>query len=173
MTTLHYNRSLRKTSETQAPGCNDFYSDVKATISQSNTRRVLRCTYPTASQGVCHRQCPVLATADWGFRHDIAVIDGNVKSQRSLVPQKMCERLLQKLHRVHQGVNKSIQRARDTWFWPGMSGQIRRLILACPSFLEPQPRQKQAAVIPVITTNAMQIPGCEFSSITVDGIVDY
>ena len=30
----------------------------KATISQSNTRRVLRCTYPTDSQGVCHRQRP-------------------------------------------------------------------------------------------------------------------
>ena len=49
-----------------------------------------------------HNQVSVLATADWGYRHDIAVIDGNVKSQRSLVPQKMCERLLQKLHRVHQ-----------------------------------------------------------------------
>lgn len=118
-----------------------------------------------------HNQVSVLATADWGYRHDIAVIDGNVKSQRSLVPQKMCKRSLQKLHRVHQGVNKSIQRARDTWFWPGMSEQIRRLILACPSFLEPQPRQKKAAVIPVITTNAMQILGCEFSSITVDGTV--
>ena len=118
-----------------------------------------------------HNEVSVLATADWGYRHDIAVIDGNVKSQRSLVPQKMWERLFQKLHRVHQGVNKSIQRARDTWFWPGMSEQISRLILACPSFLEPQPRQKKAAVIPVITTNAMQILSCEFSSITVDGTV--
>ena len=45
-----------------------------------------------------HNQVSVLATADWGYRHDIAVIDGNVKSQRSLVPQKMCEHLLQKLH---------------------------------------------------------------------------
>ena len=104
-----------------------------------------------------HNQVSMLATANWVYRHDIAVIDG--------------ERLLQKLHRVHQVVNKSIQRARDTWFWPGMSEQIRRLILACPSFLEPQPRQKQAAVIPVITTNAMKILGCEFSSITVDGTV--
>ena len=49
-----------------------------------------------------HNQVSVLATADRGYRHDIVVIDGNVKSQRSLVPQKMCECLLQKLHRVHQ-----------------------------------------------------------------------
>ena len=103
-----------------------------------------------------------LATAYWDYRHDIAVIDGIlVKSQRILIPQKMCECLLQKLHRVHQGVDKSIQRARDKWFWPGMSEQIRRLILTCPSCLEHQPRQKQAAVIPVITTNAMQIVGCD------------
>ena len=74
-----------------------------------------------------------------------------MKSQRILVPQKMRECLLRKLHRVHQGVDKSIQRARDKWFWPGM----------CPSCLEHQPRQKQAAVIPVITTNAMQILGCD------------
>ena len=110
-----------------------------------------------------HRnQVPELAIAYWDYRHDIAVIDGIiVKSQRILVPQKMRECLLRKLHRVHQGVDKSIQRARDKWFWPGMSEQIRRLILTCPSCLEHQPRQKQAAVIPVITTNAMQILGCD------------
>ena len=78
-----------------------------------------------------HRnQVPELAIACWDYRHDIAVIDGIVvKSQRILVPQKMRECLLRKLHRVHQGVDKSIQRARDKWFWPGMSEQIRRLIL--------------------------------------------
>ena len=74
---------------------------------------------------------------------------------------KMRESLLRKLHRVHQGVDKSIQRARDKWFWPGMSELIRRLILTCPSCLEHQPRQKQAAVIPVITTDAKQILGCD------------
>ena len=84
-----------------------------------------------------------------------------VKSQRIVVPHKMRECLLQKLHRVRQGIDKSIQRARDKWFWPGMTEQIRRLILTCPSCLEHQPRQKQAAVIPVITTNAMQILGCD------------
>lgn len=42
-----------------------------------------------------------------------------------------------------------------------MSEHIRRLILTCPSCLEHQPRQKQSAVIPVITTNAMQILGCD------------
>ena len=110
-----------------------------------------------------HRnQVPELTVAYWDYRHDIAVIDGIiVKSQRIVVPQKMRECLLQKLHRVHQGIDKSIQRARDKWFWPGMTEQIRRLILTCPSCLEYQPRQKQAAVIPVITTNAMQILGCD------------
>ena len=110
-----------------------------------------------------HRnQVPELAVAYWDYRHDIAVIDGIiVKSQRIVVPQKMRDCLLQKLHRVHQGIDKSIQRARDKWFWPGMTEQIRRLILTCPSCLEHQPRQKQAAVIPVITTNAMQILGCD------------
>ena len=82
-----------------------------------------------------------------------------MKSQRVL--QKMRKCLLQKLHPGHQGVDKSIQGARDKWFWPGMSKQIRRLILTCPSCLEHQPRKKQAAVIPVITTNVMQILGCD------------
>ena len=65
-----------------------------------------------------HRnQVSELAAAYWDYRHDIAVIDGIiVKSQRIVVPQKMRECLLQKLHRVHQGVDKSIQRARDKWF---------------------------------------------------------
>lgn len=77
-----------------------------------------------------------------------AVIDGIiVKRQKIVVPQKT-----QKLHQVHQGVDKSIQRARDKWFWPGMSEQIKRPILTCPSCLDHQPRQKQAAVSPVIST---------------------
>ena len=46
-------------------------------------------------------------------------------------------------------------------FWSSMTGQTRRLILACPSCLEHQPRQKQAAVSPVITNNAMQNLGCD------------
>ena len=89
-------------------------------------------------------QVPELATAYWDYRHDIAVIDGIiVKNQRIVVPQKTRECLLQKLQRVHQGVDKSIQTARS------------------PSCLEHRPRQKQAAVIPVITANAMQILGCD------------
>ena len=92
-----------------------------------------------------------MAVAYWDYRHDIAIIDGIiVKSRRIVVPQKMRECLLQKLHRVHQGIDKSIQRARDKWFWPGMTEQIRRLILTCPSCLEHQPKPKQAEVIPVI-----------------------
>ena len=43
----------------------------------------------------------------------------------------------------------------------GLSEQIRRLILTYPSCLEHQPRQKQATVIPVITTSAMQTLGCD------------
>jgi len=83
---------------------------------------------------------PELAVAYWDCRHDIAIIDGIiVKSQRIVVPHKMRECLLQKLHRVHQGIDKSIQRARDKWFWPGMTEQIRRLILTFPSCLEHQP----------------------------------
>ena len=57
-------------------------------------------------------QMPELVTNYWDYRHDIAVIDEIlVKSQRILVPQKMREGLVQKLY--HQGVDKSIHRARD------------------------------------------------------------
>ena len=94
-----------------------------------------------------------------------------------MVPQKMRECLLQKLHRVHQGIDKSIQRARDKWFWPGMTEQIRRLILTCPSCLEHQPRPKQAEVIPVIQPMPCRYWVVIFSTMLVDGteifIVDY
>lgn len=57
-------------------------------------------------------QMPELVTTYWDYRHDIAVIDEIlVKSQRILVPQKMREGLVKKLY--HQGVDKSIHRARD------------------------------------------------------------
>ena len=109
-------------------------------------------------------QVPELVTTYWDYRHDIAVIDGIlVKSQRILVPQKMREGLVQKLYRVHQGVDKSIHRARDLdkRSWPDITEQIRRLILTGSSSLEHQTRQKQAATVPVITANAMQILDCD------------
>ena len=113
-----------------------------------------------------------MAVAYWDYRHDIAIIDGIiVKSRRIVVPQKMRECLLQKLHRVHQGIDKSIQRARDKWFWPGMTEQIRRLILTCPSCLEHQPRPKQAEVIPVIQPMPCRYWVVIFSSMLVDGTV--
>lgn len=73
-----------------------------------------------------HNQVP-----SWPQPTRIAVIDGIlVKSQRIRVLRKIRQCLL---------------RARDKWFWPGMSEHIRRLILTCPSCLEHQPRQKQSA----------------------------
>ncbi len=79
-----------------------------------------------------------------------------MKGHSIIIPQTMREALLKKLHRVHQGIEKTVQRARSKWFWPGITEQIHRIVLNCDSCQEHQACQKQLPAIPVLTNAPME-----------------
>ena len=56
-----------------------------------------------------------------------------LKGQCIVTPSKLRQSCLARLHIVHVGVNKTLYRARQSVFWPGLTKDINEIILACPA----------------------------------------
>ena len=68
----------------------------------------------------------------WNFRDEISVYDGVLyRSHQVIVPAVLRDKMLQKIHKAHQGADSSIRRARESLFWPGMQAAIREKCLSC------------------------------------------
>ena len=50
--------------------------------------------------------------------------------------------MLQKLHEGHLGITKTLTRAREDLFWPGMNVDLTEKIKNCPVCLETRPSQQ-------------------------------
>ena len=69
----------------------------------------------------------------FNYREELTVVDGLVlKGQRIVIPSKLRQSCLRRLHIAHMGINKTQRRARQSIFWPGLTKNITHLISACP-----------------------------------------
>ena len=70
-------------------------------------------------------------------REELTVVDGLVlKGQRIVIPRKLRQSCLARLHIAHMGINKTLCRARQSIFWPGLFKNITDLISACPACMK-------------------------------------
>lgn len=58
------------------------------------------------------------------------------KNQRVLIPKAMRAELTTRAHSSHQGIEASIQRAKDAVFWPSMTKDIQEAVVKCEIFAE-------------------------------------
>ena len=66
------------------------------------------------------------------FKEEVSTIDGLLfKGQRIIGPAVFKSKVLQILHRSHIGVTKTMDRARSTLFWIGISEDIEQVIGNC------------------------------------------
>ncbi len=64
--------------------------------------------------------------------HELWVDDGIILlRQRLLIPYKMRKDVLKRLHGAHQGIDKTLRRARQAVYWLGMSSDIKSTVEAC------------------------------------------
>ena len=56
--------------------------------------------------------------------------------------------MLKLIHRSHQGIAKSLSRARDVLYWPGMSSQIQDVISSCVTCDMYQRKNQKEPLIP-------------------------
>ena len=60
-------------------------------------------------------------------------VDGNIvlKGQRIVVPKALRSQVLRDLHAPHQGINRTLHRARQVVYWPGLSNDISNIVRSC------------------------------------------
>ena len=51
--------------------------------------------------------------------------------QRLLIPRNYRREVLRRLHASHQGINRTLRRARQTVFWPGITSDVTSTVEAC------------------------------------------
>ena len=77
-------------------------------------------------------QCPYSVREFWNCRDELSVVDQIVmKGHRIVIPQSLRSEMLDKLHTGHSGIERTLRRARDTIFWPGITRQINDLTSSC------------------------------------------
>ena len=88
-------------------------------------------------------QVPAKLQEFWNYRDELTVGHGLVlKGQKIFVPKPLREEMLERLHEGHLGINKTLMKARDVLFWPGMAAEITEKVKKCPMCLEYRPCQQ-------------------------------
>lgn len=69
----------------------------------------------------------------WNHRDELSFEDDLIfRGQTLLIPKSLRQEMVKQVHTGHLGVTKTLQRAKDCLFWPGMQKQITEHVLQCP-----------------------------------------
>ena len=68
----------------------------------------------------------------YNVRQDLIVQDGLIfRGQRIVIPQSYRQKLLERIHSSHIGINGCIRRARDCVYWPGINSAVEEYVEKC------------------------------------------
>ncbi|XP_060600965.1 uncharacterized protein K02A2.6-like [Ruditapes philippinarum] len=68
----------------------------------------------------------------WNHRDEISVENDLIfRGHTIVIPKILRNELVQKVHTGHMGITKTLERAKDSIFWPGMSKQITEYVSKC------------------------------------------
>ena len=85
----------------------------------------------------------------FNHRDELSVEDGLIfRGQRIIVPASLRNETLSQIHKGHMGVTKSVERAKDSLFWPGMVKQVTDYVLNCPLCLTHRNSNAKEPMIP-------------------------
>nr|XP_042908526.1 uncharacterized protein K02A2.6-like [Parasteatoda tepidariorum] len=73
----------------------------------------------------------------WPLRYEISIQNGLLmRGNRIIVPNRLRQEILGKIHEGHMGINKCRALANSAVYWPGISKQIEELVRDCPSCIQ-------------------------------------
>ena len=69
----------------------------------------------------------------WIHHFNLSIIDGIILlgEDHIVVPAALCENFLKALHYTHQGITKTLARARNHVYWPGIAHDVLQLCCEC------------------------------------------
>jgi hypothetical protein len=93
----------------------------------------------------------------------LIVLDGH----RIFVPESARQSLLAKLHLPHAGISKTREQARQLYYWPGMSNDVRQMVEACEVCLAALPSQTEEPFVereePDMPMMSVGVDLCEYA----------
>ena len=97
------------------------------------------------------------------FREELTAQSGLVyKGERVVVPTSMRQDILEKLHLSHRGIQGTIRRAREAFYWPGMNKDITEYISKCSTCNTYSSQQQKEPLI------SHELPSRPWQSISAD-----
>ena len=143
-TSYEFEVNVVTTLPISAPKLNQLQSMTK---SDSDLQKLMRLTengWPDHKSKV-----PSCCLPYWSFRDQISFSNGILfKGEKIIIPKAMQPEMLKLIHRSHQGIAKSLSRARDVLYWPGMSSQIQDVISSCVTCDMYQRKNQKEPLIP-------------------------
>lgn len=114
----------------------NIISDTKFNLTKSETEKdiELQCIKNYVINGCPSDKNKVREPAL--YRDQIVDNDGVLyKGNEIIIPQSSRTDILNRLHYNHMGINKTVERARDIVFWPGITKHIEDVVSNCPTCL--------------------------------------
>lgn len=91
------------------------------------------------------------------FEDGLLVLDG----AKVVVPQAACPAVLKLLHIPHTGYVKTLENAKQLYYWPSMASDIKHYIEKCQACQERLPSQQQEPLVTSRTTFPMEEVGID------------
>ena len=107
--------------------------------------------------------CAARGLVFWNLRNHLCELDGLLfYGERLVIPTQLRNDVLSQLHMAHQGVTKTLQKAMQSVFWPGLRRRIEDKCQSCQACLKSEGSQKKEPLIP------FPIPNTPFEMVGVD-----
>jgi len=122
----------------------------KFSLKDSVLRKISKCVTDNMWHNVNHVDLkPYVAR-----RNDLYIDEGCLMwGSRVIIPEVLRSKILSELHDCHPGVNRMKSLARSYFWWPGMDGEIERLVNCCQTCQENQNNPNKSPVHPWEWTN--------------------
>ena len=99
----------------------------------------------------------------WAYRDELSAQNGVLfKGSRVIIPNSMRPEMLVRKHSSHLGAESCLRKARDVFYWPNMSNEIRDMVGQCSACNEYHQSQCKE---PHMTH---EVPECPWSRVAMD-----
>ena len=99
---------------------------------QDETMSTLKLAIMEGWNWTPRKQVPVLIQPNWNFWDELYLRDDMIYcAERLVTPQSQRREYLERLHVGYLGMDKCMERAKQSVFWPGVNGDIKQLVSEC------------------------------------------
>ena len=118
----------------------------EATLKDQNLQ-VLK-SHITNGFPISSNQCPECIKPFFPYRDELTVYNGLVlKGHCVVIPTELQNQLLNVIHESHLGICKTLDRARTSIFWPGITNDVKALLSQCRACVQHQDKQPTESIV--------------------------